>query len=97
LDLKFPLINAVYAEDSGKWHIAFDGGAIHFPVRGLFEYVSYGVAVFPLVIYVSVKKMLRVSSLNTGKTLFSQLMEFLPWTTFNRIVTRCESLAQKKG
>ena len=24
----------------------------------------------------------------TGKTLFAQLMDFLPWTTFNRIVTR---------
>jgi hypothetical protein len=25
---------------------------------------------------------------NTGKTLFSQFMEFVPWTTFTRIVTR---------
>ena len=24
----------------------------------------------------------------TGKTLFAQLIDFLPWTTFNRIVTR---------
>ena len=24
----------------------------------------------------------------SGKTLFAQLMDFLPWTTFNRIVTR---------
>lgn len=24
----------------------------------------------------------------TGKTLFAQLMDFLPWTTFGRIVTR---------
>ena len=24
--------------------------------------------------------------MNTGKTLFSQLMDFLPWTTFARIV-----------
>jgi hypothetical protein len=30
LDLKFPPINAVHVEDSGKWRIAFDGGAIHF-------------------------------------------------------------------
>jgi hypothetical protein len=26
--------------------------------------------------------------MNTGKTLFAQLMDFLPWTTFTRIVTR---------
>lgn len=26
--------------------------------------------------------------MNTGKTLFSQFMEFVPWTTFTRIVTR---------
>ncbi len=26
--------------------------------------------------------------MNTGKTLFSQLMDFLPWTTFTRIVER---------
>ncbi len=26
--------------------------------------------------------------MNTGKTLFAQLMDFLPWTTFSRIVTR---------
>ena len=25
---------------------------------------------------------------NTGKTLFAQLMDFLPWTTFTRIVER---------
>lgn len=26
--------------------------------------------------------------MNTGKTLFAQLMDFLPWTTFTRIVER---------
>ena len=26
--------------------------------------------------------------MNTGKTLFAQLMDFLPWTTFARIVDR---------
>lgn len=26
--------------------------------------------------------------MNTGKTLFAQLMDFLPWTTFTRIVKR---------
>ena len=26
--------------------------------------------------------------MNIGKTLFAQLMDFLPWTTFTRIVTR---------
>ncbi len=26
--------------------------------------------------------------MNTGKTLFAQLMDFLPWSTFGRIVTR---------
>ena len=26
--------------------------------------------------------------MNTGKTLFAQLMDFLPWTTFSRIVER---------
>jgi hypothetical protein len=26
--------------------------------------------------------------LNTGKTPFAQLMDFLPWSTFARIVTR---------
>jgi len=26
--------------------------------------------------------------MNTGKTLFAQLMEFLPWKTFSRIVAR---------
>ncbi len=28
--------------------------------------------------------------MNTGKTLFAQLMDFLPWTTFTRIVARYE-------
>jgi len=27
-------------------------------------------------------------AMNTGKTLFAQLMDFLPWSTFDRIVTR---------
>ena len=26
--------------------------------------------------------------MNTGKTLFAQLMEFVPWTSFSRIVSR---------
>lgn len=26
--------------------------------------------------------------MNLGKTLFAQLMEFVPWTSFTRIVTR---------
>ncbi|MBK8890769.1 MAG: DUF4372 domain-containing protein [Dechloromonas sp.] len=26
--------------------------------------------------------------MNAGKTLFAQLMDFLPWSTFNRYVTR---------
>ena len=26
--------------------------------------------------------------MNTGKTLFAQLMDYLPWSTFSRIVTR---------
>ena len=26
--------------------------------------------------------------MNTGKTLFAQLMDFLPWSTFSRIVSR---------
>ena len=26
--------------------------------------------------------------MNTGKTLFAQLMDFLPWKTFHRIVAR---------
>jgi hypothetical protein len=26
--------------------------------------------------------------MNAGKTLFAQLMDFLPWTTFSRIVDR---------
>jgi hypothetical protein len=26
--------------------------------------------------------------MNIGKTLFAQLMDFLPWSTFGRIVTR---------
>ena len=25
-----------------------------------------------------------------GKTLFAQLMDFLPWKTFHRIVDRCD-------
>ena len=29
--------------------------------------------------------------MNAGKTLFSQLMDFLPWSTFNRYVTRYSS------
>jgi len=29
--------------------------------------------------------------MNTGKTLFAQLMDFLPWKTFHRIVDRCDS------
>ena len=28
--------------------------------------------------------------MNTGKTLFTQLMDFLPWSTFDRIVGRYE-------
>ncbi len=28
--------------------------------------------------------------MNTGKTLFAQLMDFLPWSTFDRIVARHE-------
>lgn len=28
--------------------------------------------------------------MNVGKTLFAQLMDFLPWTTFSRIVERHE-------
>ena len=28
--------------------------------------------------------------MNTGKTLFAQLMDFLPWSTFDRIVARYE-------
>ena len=27
-------------------------------------------------------------TMNTGKTLFAQLMDFLPWSTFDRIVAR---------
>lgn len=26
--------------------------------------------------------------MNTGKTLFAQIMDFLPWSTFDRIVAR---------
>ena len=26
--------------------------------------------------------------MNTGKTLFAQIMDFLPWTTFTRLVSR---------
>ena len=29
--------------------------------------------------------------MNAGKTLFSQLMDFLPWSTFNGYVTRYSS------
>ena len=33
-----------------------------------------------------------------GKTLFAQLIDFLPWTTFNRIVTRyCGDLMRVLG
>ena len=28
--------------------------------------------------------------MNIGKTLFAQLMDFLPWKTFHRIVERCD-------
>lgn len=28
--------------------------------------------------------------MNTGKTIFAQLMDFLPWSTFDRIVARYE-------
>ena len=28
------------------------------------------------------------AAMNTGKTLFAQLMDFLPWSTFTRIVAR---------
>ena len=28
--------------------------------------------------------------MNIGKTLFAQLMDFLPWSTFDRIVARYE-------
>jgi hypothetical protein len=28
------------------------------------------------------------AAMNIGKTLFAQLMDFLPWTTFTRIVDR---------
>jgi hypothetical protein len=28
--------------------------------------------------------------MNTGKTLFAQLMDYLPWSTFSRIVARYE-------
>ena len=30
--------------------------------------------------------------MNTGKTLFAQLMDFLPWTTFTRIVDRMAAI-----
>jgi hypothetical protein len=29
--------------------------------------------------------------MNTGKTLFAQVMEFVPWTSFTRIVQRCNA------
>ena len=32
--------------------------------------------------------------MNIGKTLFAQLMDFLPWKTFHRIVNRCDALHQ---
>jgi len=32
--------------------------------------------------------------LNTGKTLFAQLMDFLPWSTFTRIVVRYDGDAR---
>src|SRR5258708_37094226 len=32
----------------------------------------------------------RGDLMNVGKTLFAQVMEFLPWTTFRRIVSRYE-------
>ena len=32
--------------------------------------------------------------MNTGKTLFAQLMEFLPWSTFARIVARYDGDAR---
>ena len=31
--------------------------------------------------------------MNIGKTLFAQLMDFLPWTTFTRIVDRMVATA----
>jgi hypothetical protein len=31
---------------------------------------------------------LKGMTMNAGKTLFAQLMDFLPWSTFNRYVTR---------
>jgi hypothetical protein len=30
----------------------------------------------------------ETAAMNTGKTLFAQLMDFLPWTTFTRLVNR---------
>ena len=35
--------------------------------------------------------------MNTGKTLFAQLMDFLPWTTFTRIVAMSLSLLKFVG
>src|SRR5208283_2654183 len=32
----------------------------------------------------------RALVMNTGKTLFAQIMDFLPWSTFDRIVARYE-------
>ena len=34
------------------------------------------------------RKFSEGAPVNTGKTLFAQLMDFLPWTTFIRIVAR---------
>lgn len=33
--------------------------------------------------------------MNTGKTLFAQVMEFLPWTTFGRIVARYDGASRR--
>jgi len=33
------------------------------------------------------------SPMNTGKTLFAQLMDFLPWKTFSRIIARYDATA----
>ena len=30
--------------------------------------------------------------MNTGKTLFAQLMDFLPWTTFGNYIAKCRRL-----
>ena len=31
-----------------------------------------------------------LAAMNAGKTIFAQLMDFLPWSTFDRIVARYE-------